>query len=100
MNVVGNVTAFGESGATKGGAVTMDLQNASYFDGSADTGPVTSRNGYDVATGTIDVTLGEGALWKMTGSSAVTSLSGKGRTVYFTEGGDAHEVGTHEGRHS
>ena len=100
MNVVGNVTAFGESGATKGGAVTMDLQNASYFEGTADTGLVTSRNGYDVATGTIDVTLGEGALWKMTGSSAVTSLSGKGSTVYFKDGGDALEIGTLAGSHT
>lgn len=36
----------------------------------------------------------------MTGSSAVTSLSGKGSTVYFKDGGDALEIGTLAGSHT
>ena len=50
------------------------------------------------AVGEVNIKLNDGALWDMTGSSAVTTLGGTGGTVYFENGGDALEIGTLSGR--
>jgi outer membrane autotransporter protein len=50
--------------------------------------------------GTVNITLDDGALWDMTGSSSVTTLGGSGGTVYYENGGDALEIGTLSGSHT
>jgi hypothetical protein len=50
--------------------------------------------------GTINLTLDDGALWDMTGSSSVTTLGGSGGTVYYENGGDSLEIGTLSGSHT
>jgi outer membrane autotransporter protein len=50
--------------------------------------------------GTISITLNDGALWLMTGSSSITALGGNGGTVYYQDGGDALEIGTLSGSHT
>jgi outer membrane autotransporter protein len=126
LNLTGDLYAYGEDSssvgnyfnvvtriytdptlALPGGTISLTLDNDSTFEGTADTGLLNGRlwpyltDGVSTPeTGTIDLMLQNGSTWLMTDSSAITSLSGDGGTIYYQNGGNSLEIGTLSGSHT
>ena len=84
------------------GTVDITLSNGSTWSGTSDTGLMAYQDG-DVTEdeiGTVNLELNDTSVWTMTGSSAITLLSGDGGTVYYQDGGDALQVETVTGSHT
>ena len=84
------------------GTVNITLSNGSTWSGTADTGLMAYQDGdlTEDEIGTVNLELNDSSIWTMTGSSAITNLSGSGGTVYYHDGGDALQVDTVTGSHT
>ncbi|MGN0838403.1 MAG: autotransporter domain-containing protein [Pyramidobacter sp.] len=83
-----------------GGTVDLDLTDDSTFTGSAAAAANLAADRGTDREGTVNISMGNGSLWTLTGHSSVTSLSGNGGTVYFHDGGDALEIVSLTGSHN
>lgn len=105
IHIDGAINAYGtepsdQQSAMSGGMVDLALSNGSSFTGTADTGLVYhTATGKNVAAGTVNLDLAYGALWTMTGSSAVSQLSGNG-AVTFQDGGKSLQIDELSGAHT
>jgi outer membrane autotransporter protein len=98
IDLTGDVLAYGNTQNETGGTISLYLDQDSTLTGAADTGLAlynTTQN-----NGTIDLVLDDSSIWNMTGSSAVTSISGDGGTVYYENGGDSLQIQNLTGSHT
>ncbi|MCH3951598.1 MAG: autotransporter outer membrane beta-barrel domain-containing protein [Acidaminococcus sp.] len=88
--------------ATEEGTADLTFSDTALWTGESDTGLLAYQNGEatEDQIGTINLELNDSAVWLMTDSSAITSLSGSGGTVYYQDGGEALQVGTVTGSHT
>jgi outer membrane autotransporter protein len=88
--------------ATEEGTADLTFSGTSTWTGTSDTGILAYQSGEatEDQIGTINLELNESAVWLMTDSSSLTSLSGNGGTVYYQDGGEALQVGTVTGSHT
>jgi outer membrane autotransporter protein len=84
------------------GTAALTFSDTSTWIGTSDTGLAAFQSGEatEDEIGTINLELNDSAVWLMTDSSAITSLSGNGGTVYYQDGGEALQVGTVTGSHT
>jgi outer membrane autotransporter protein len=92
----------GDVEATEEGTADLTFSDTAIWTGESDTGLLAYQSGEatEDQIGTINLELNDSAVWLMTDSSAITSLSGNGGTVYYQDGGEALQVGTVTGSHT
>jgi outer membrane autotransporter protein len=78
----------------RGGQIDVHLTDGSKLTGTASnaSNPVAFADRGTERMGIINLTMDGSSLWTMTGSSAISNLSGTGGTVHFENGGDHLEI--------
>lgn len=103
LNVIGNVLAG------NGGKINLSLGDAAYFEGRTDDYQDAEWN-HDIiasefvnriqASGTVNLRLGHGSTWKVTGQSWLSSLEANNSTINLTQNNTSIHLGSIKGKNN